>query len=70
MTNEYAVSVPAELYKQCERNIENTSFESVDQYIQFILSEVVKTESSSGIKTDEDYNVDEDQLRALGYLDQ
>jgi Arc/MetJ-type ribon-helix-helix transcriptional regulator len=70
MTDEYSVSVPADLYKQCERNIENTTFESVDQYVRFILSEVLERENSPSSETDDSHDVAKEQLEALGYLDQ
>jgi hypothetical protein len=69
MTDRYTVSVPAELYERCERNIENTTFNSVDQYIQFILSEVLKPEHNPGGGTSKNHVVAEEQLEALGYLD-
>ena len=63
------VSVPDDLYKQCHRNISGTEFESVDEYIQFVLSEVVKADTDAAVDASADREVDEDQLEALGYLD-
>jgi hypothetical protein len=70
MTDGNTVSVPDDLYERCEQNIENTDFESVEQYIQFILSEVFKGKNEHHHHTVEKYDVAEEQLEALGYLDQ
>ena len=68
MPDEHTVVVPAELYERCERNVEKTTFESVDQYIQFILSEVVTEEGVSDNDAAGSRDVAEEQLEALGYL--
>lgn len=69
MTDDHMVSVPADLYNQCERNIEGTTFESVDQYVQFILSEVLQPGEEPVDDTAGSQDVAEEQLEALGYLD-
>jgi Arc/MetJ-type ribon-helix-helix transcriptional regulator len=69
MPSNPTVALSPELYEQCEQRIEQMDFNSVDEYVQFILSEVVK--SQEGVKDDETVtrNVTEEQLKALGYLD-
>lgn len=68
MTDTYTVSVPADLYEQCEKNIDGTTFESVDQYVQFVLSEVITHSDQRNAETSDD-DISEEQLEALGYLD-
>jgi Arc/MetJ-type ribon-helix-helix transcriptional regulator len=64
-----SVAVEAHLYERVEQRIAKTNFESVDEYVAFVLEEVV-----AGEQVDEAYDdVDEDdvqaRLRSLGYLD-
>lgn len=70
MTDDRTVTVPADIYEQCERNVEETTFESADEYVQFILSEVVYPEETA---TEVDGTAGSEatagQLEALGYLD-
>ncbi|KAA9398350.1 hypothetical protein Har1130_04610 [Haloarcula sp. CBA1130] len=63
------VSVPDDLYEQCRRNISGTEFESVDEYVQFVLSVVGEPASENAADSSADREVDKDQLEALGYLD-
>jgi Arc/MetJ-type ribon-helix-helix transcriptional regulator len=68
-TDERTVAIDEHLYERVERRIAKTDFESVDEYVAFVLEEVV-----AGDETDEAYeDVDEDdvqsRLRSLGYLD-
>lgn len=63
------VAVDDRLYERVERRIARTNFESVDEYVTFVLEEVV-----AGDETDESYeDVDDEdvqaRLRSLGYLD-
>ena len=70
MTKDPVVTVPPELYEQCEQQIEGTTFESVDEYVEFVLAEVL---APAPAMTDAEGTVShdgtEDQLEALGYLD-
>ena len=66
-----AVNLPAELYRRVKDRAAATNFESVDEYVIFVLSEVLKEEDE-----DEKLAVDSEQekeikkrLKALGYLD-
>ena len=59
-----ALSLPPELYKKIEERAKVTGFESVDEYVKFVLEEVLKEEATSN---EEDEEVKK-RLRALGYL--
>lgn len=69
MPGERTVSVSATMYEQCEQIIEGTNFESVDQYVQFVLSEVLEPDETGPGDTNDNSAVDEGHLEALGYLD-
>jgi len=64
-----SVAIEEHLYERVERRIAKMNFESVDEYVTFVLEEVV-----AGDDLDETHEeVDEDdvqaRLRSLGYLD-
>ena len=64
-----AVNLPAELYKQIKDRAEATNFESVDEYVIFVLSEVLKeAEETVTIDPEQEAEVKK-RLKALGYLD-
>lgn len=66
-----AVYLPAELYSRIKERAETTSFGSVEEYVSFVLTEVLK-ESDTGEKLDIDSEQEEEvkkRLRELGYLD-
>ena len=53
------LSLPAELYGRIEERVKATEFGSVDEYVIFVLDEVLKEEEAEVKK----------RLKALGYLD-
>jgi len=66
-----AVFLPVELYSKIEQRIAATEFRSVDEYVAFVLEEVLKEE---GEEEDRAFSKEEEEqvksrLRALGYLD-
>ncbi len=66
-----AVSLSAELYGRIEERVRETGFGSVDEYVTFVLEEVLKEE---GEETEVAFTKEEEEevkkrLRALGYLD-
>ena len=65
-----AVLLPAELYSQILERVEATGFGSVDEYIIFVLEEVIKEsgEEEKAFSKEEEEEVKK-RLKALGYLD-
>ena len=63
-----AVSLPAELYSRIEERAKSTGFNSIDDYIVFILEEVIKDEGEVAISKEDEEEVKR-RLRALGYQD-
>ena len=66
-----AVSLSAELYGRIEERVRETGFGSVDEYVTFVLNEVLKEEEE---ETEAAFSKEEEEevkkrLRALGYLD-
>ena len=63
-----AVSLPAELYSRIEERAKSTGFNSIDDYIVFILEEVIKDEGEVAISKEDEEEVKR-RLRTLGYQD-
>lgn len=64
------VSIPEDLFKKIKARIEGTGFDSVSEYVIYVLREVVTEEE----KEEEPYSKEDEEkvkerLRALGYLD-
>ena len=66
-----AIYLPAELYDRIKERAEATSFGSVEEYVSFVLLEVLKEDSEDekpAIDSEQEEEVKK-RLRALGYLD-
>ena len=63
------VSLPAELYGKIEQRIVGTEFDSVDEYVNFVLEEVLKEEESETSFSKDDEEEVKKRLKDLGYLD-
>jgi Arc/MetJ-type ribon-helix-helix transcriptional regulator len=66
-----AVFLSAELYGRVEERVKATGFGSVDEYVIFVLEEVLKEEGEEkeiAFSEEEEEEVKK-RLRALGYLD-
>ena len=66
-----AVFLPTELYGRIGERVKNTGFGSVDEYVIFVLEEVLKEEGGEeerAFSKEEEEEVKK-RLRGLGYLD-
>jgi Arc/MetJ-type ribon-helix-helix transcriptional regulator len=66
---EKAVFLPAELYSKVEERVKATDFGSVDEYVEFVLEEVVKEEEEEKAFSEEEEKEVKKRLKDLGYLD-
>jgi len=66
MPSERTVTVTDDIYTDCERIVEETTFDSVNEYVQFVLRQVVTADDASN--DDRQSTVDEEHLESLGYL--
>lgn len=73
MNKEYGeIKVPKEIIRKIEERIKETEFKTVDEYVNFVLEEVVKEtseEEPEEVFSKEDEAKVKERLRALGYLD-
>ena len=63
------VFLPAELYSKIEERVKATDFGSVDEYVEFVLEEVVKGEEEEKAFSEEEEQEVKKRLKDLGYLD-
>jgi len=66
------VNIPDELYKTIEEKLEEFGFKTVDEYVVFVLEEVIKGDAEEGeekVFSEEEEEVIKQRLRDLGYLD-
>jgi len=63
------VFLPAELYGKIEERVKATDFSSVDEYVEFVLEEVVKEEEEERAFSEEEEKEVKKRLKDLGYLD-
>jgi hypothetical protein len=65
-----AVYLPAELYDRIKERAKTTEFESIEEYVTFVMQEVLKEEGPEEVPTDQEQEEEvKKRLRALGYLD-
>jgi len=64
------VDIPSTLAKKIEEKIEGTSFETISEYVTYVLREVLSNmeEEEEELSPEEEEKIKE-RLRALGYLD-
>ena len=64
------IKIPIDLIKKIEERVKETEFESVDEYVTFVLEEVVKEddEEIEEVFSEEDEEKVKERLKALGYL--
>jgi Arc/MetJ-type ribon-helix-helix transcriptional regulator len=67
-----SVFLPAELYDRIEERVHATEFNSVEQYITFVLEEILKEEESKKeeptFSKEDEFEVKK-RLKVLGYLE-
>jgi len=65
------VSVRADLYKRIERRVADSEFNDVDEYIEFVLEELLsQLEGTGSLDGDTSGNEEvQDRLKELGYLE-
>lgn len=72
MSGEYGeIKIPKDLINKIAERVKETEFGSVDEYVTFVLEEVVKDDDGEiqEVFSEEDEEKVKERLRALGYLD-
>ncbi|MDO8724567.1 MAG: hypothetical protein Q7J35_00690 [Candidatus Methanoperedens sp.] len=73
MNAEYEeIKIQKDLIKKIRDHLKDTEFKSVEEYVTFVLEEVMKdddNEEPEEVFSEEDESKVKERLRALGYLD-
>ena len=64
-----AVYLSADVYEKVKERAETTGFSSVEEYVNFVMEEVIKEDTEEEVFTKEEEEEVKKRLRALGYLD-
>jgi Arc/MetJ-type ribon-helix-helix transcriptional regulator len=62
------VFLPTELYSKIEETVKGTDFSSVDEYVKFVMEEVIKEEEGESAFSEEEEEEVKKRLKDLGYL--
>ena len=63
-----SISIPHELYQKIQERVNRTEFDSVEEYVDYVLSEVVSESREQKSVTKGEQEKIEGRLRDLGYL--
>ncbi len=70
MPEKVKIEIPATLYRRIEEKIVDTGFSDVNEYIIYVLREVLaEDEADEEELSEEDEEKVKERLRSLGYLD-
>ncbi len=63
------VNIPAELYDKIKARIGSSGFSSVDEYVAFVLEQVIQGDEPEAKMSEADEAEVKKRLKALGYLE-
>lgn len=64
------VEIPQDIYSSVEKRVQGVGFDSVQDYIIFVLQELINIEEEDSVfLTPEDEEAIKSKLRDLGYMD-
>ncbi|MDY6965196.1 MAG: CopG family transcriptional regulator [Halobacteriota archaeon] len=65
-----AVFLPSELYDMVENRIGDLEFGTVDEYVEFVITEILRDDDDDEVTFSEEEEEEvKKRLKALGYLD-
>ena len=64
-----AVMIPADLYGRIDERAKSAGFESVEEYVAFVMEEVLKENEQQPAFSKEEEEEVKKRLKALGYLE-
>lgn len=62
-----SVQIPSDVWAECEARIEGTEFDSVEEYVQFVVTALLDDPVDRRTSEDDSAEVTE-RLESLGYL--
>ncbi|KAF2956278.1 CopG family transcriptional regulator [Marinitoga sp. 38H-ov] len=65
------IKISDELFEKIKSNLEEYGFETVDEYVEFVLNEVLNSdeENNEEVFNEEEEEIIKKRLQDLGYLD-
>ena len=63
------VTIPADLYDRIEERVRTVGFGSVEEYVTFVMEEVLKEDEQQPAFSKEEEEEVKKRLKALGYLE-
>ncbi len=63
------VAIPASLYDRIEERVKTVGFGSVEEYVTFVMEEVLKEDEEQPAFSKEEEEEVKKRLKALGYLE-
>jgi len=68
--NKVPINILRDLYEEIKRRVKSSQgeFKSVEEYVEFVLREIVKEEEPEQVYTPEEEREIKQRLRSLGYL--
>jgi Arc/MetJ-type ribon-helix-helix transcriptional regulator len=64
-----SLTLPADLYDRIDERARSTGFGSVEEYVTFVMEEVLKEENREPAFSKEDEEEVKKRLKSLGYLE-
>jgi hypothetical protein len=71
MSSETTIKISQELYRKIQAGLEESGFDSVDGYVEFVMNEFLSESDKKNIRSDISGNEEKliiEHLRSLGYL--
>lgn len=71
MPEKVSINIARQLVDEIQRRIDQSQgeFQSVEEYVDFVLTEVLKEEESEPVYSPEEEEEIKERLRSLGYID-
>lgn len=63
------ISIPSSLFEKIKKQMESSKFDSVSNYVTYVLNEVFSEEEEKEVFTPEEEEKIKERLRGLGYLE-
>ena len=63
------ISISDEIYEKIKKRVKDTDFKSVEEYVNFVLQEVISEVEKEPVLSKEEKEEVKGRLRALGYLE-
>ncbi|MFH0847452.1 MAG: CopG family transcriptional regulator [Chloroflexota bacterium] len=64
-----SVSISEELYRKIAERVKTSGFNSVDEYVSFVLEQVIEADSTGKAMSDADETEIKNRLKRLGYFE-